>query len=273
MGKKINCHVSIKKGIIPISEHPILLLHGTRMSRPNTPCPSEMKEVQWLQKMKSDPSTRRSNVLCEFYQERGHKTEDCIGLRQEVVRTLNQGYLKELMSDKGRANFARGRDQPQGPPKPPSPARTIQMIIGDDDDTVINHMKFTTTYKLKWMVAHERYDDLEDNIIFDKSDTDDLSFPHYDDLVITFRIADTDVKRIIVDDGIGTCIVHPRVLMQMRLEDKIIPHCITLTGFNNAVERTSGEIVLHVLAGGVTLEMILHVMDQETVYNAIIGRS
>nr|XP_016480828.1 PREDICTED: uncharacterized protein LOC107801923 [Nicotiana tabacum] len=85
-------------------------------------------------KMKSDPSTRRSNVLCKFHQETGHKTEDCIGLWQKVVRMLNQRYLKELLNDKGRANFARGRDPSQGPSKPPSSARTIQMIIGDGDD-------------------------------------------------------------------------------------------------------------------------------------------
>ncbi|XP_009761256.1 uncharacterized protein LOC107820411 [Nicotiana tabacum] len=213
--------------------------------------------------MKSDPCTRRSNVLCEFHQEREDKTEDCIGLQQEVVRMLNQGYLKELLSDKGRANFARGRDPSQGPPKPPSPARTIQMIIGSGDDTVINHVKFTTTYKLNQTVAHEWYDDLKDSIIFDNSDADDLSFPHYDALVIILRFADIDVKRIMVDDGSGACIVHPRVLMQMRLEDKIIPRCITLTGCNNAVERTFGEIVLPVLAGGVTLEIIFHVMNRK----------
>ncbi|XP_019224062.1 PREDICTED: uncharacterized protein LOC109205769 [Nicotiana attenuata] len=63
-------------------------------------------KLQWPQKMKSDPTARRSNVLCEFHQERGHKTEDCIGLRQEVVRMLNQGYLRELLSDKGKTNFA-----------------------------------------------------------------------------------------------------------------------------------------------------------------------
>nr|XP_009758476.1 PREDICTED: uncharacterized protein LOC104211167 [Nicotiana sylvestris] len=161
---------------------------------------------------------------------------------------LNQGYLKELLSDRGRANFARGRDQPQGLPKSPSPARTIQMIIGGSDDTVINHVKFTTTHKLKRTVAHERYDGLEDVIIFDKSDTNNLSFPHYDSLAITLRIADTDVKRIMVDNGSDACIVYPRVLMQMWLEDKIIPCCIILMGFNNAVERTSGEIVLLVMA-------------------------
>ncbi|XP_019257771.1 PREDICTED: uncharacterized protein LOC109235984 [Nicotiana attenuata] len=212
------------------------------------------------------------DFLARFNKERGHKIEDCIGLRQEVVRMLNQGHLKELLSDRGRANFARGREQPQGPPKPPSPARTIQMIIGGGDDTTINHIKFTTTHRLKRSITHERYDDLEDSIIFHKSDTDGLSFPHYDALVITLRIADTDVNRIMVDEGSGACIIHPRVLVQMELEDKKIPPCITLTGFNNAVERTSGEIVLPVLAGGVTLKMTFHIIDQDTTYNAIIGR-
>ncbi|XP_019253959.1 PREDICTED: uncharacterized protein LOC109232658 [Nicotiana attenuata] len=160
--------------------------------------------------MKSDPNTRKSNALCEFHQERGHKTEDCIGLRQEVVRMVNQGHLRELMSDQGRANFAHGREQPQGPPKPPSPAHTIQMIIGGGDGAAINHVKFTTTHKLMRPITHERYDDLEDSIVFDKLDTDD-----------------TDVKTIMVDDGNGACIIHPRVLVQMRLEDQIIPHCIT----------------------------------------------
>nr|XP_016436059.1 PREDICTED: uncharacterized protein LOC107762229 [Nicotiana tabacum] len=56
-------------------------------------------KVKRPQKMRSDPSTRKSNALCEFCQERGHKTEDCIALRQDVVNMLHQGHLKELMSD------------------------------------------------------------------------------------------------------------------------------------------------------------------------------
>nr|XP_009777834.1 PREDICTED: uncharacterized protein LOC104227308 [Nicotiana sylvestris]XP_016455973.1 PREDICTED: uncharacterized protein LOC107779983 [Nicotiana tabacum] len=218
-------------------------------------------KVQQLQKMKSYPSTRKSNALYEFHQEWGHKIKDCIGLRQEAVRMLNQGDLRELMSDRGQANFARRREQPQGPPTLPSPARTIQMIIDGGDRTAINHVKFTTAHKLKRLITHERYDDLEDSIVFDKLDTDGLSFPHYDALVITLRIADTDVKRIMVDGGSSACIIHPLVLAQMGLEGKIIPHCITLTGFNNAVEQTSGELVLPILAEGVTLETTFHIMD------------
>nr|XP_009783804.1 PREDICTED: uncharacterized protein LOC104232330 [Nicotiana sylvestris]XP_016454350.1 PREDICTED: uncharacterized protein LOC107778575 [Nicotiana tabacum] len=117
-----------------------------------------------------------------------------------------------------------------------------------------------------------RYDELEESIIFDKSDADSLTFSHNDALVITLRILDTDVKRIMVDDRSSACIIHPRVLTQMRLEEKVVPRYIKLTSFNNAVEETSGEITLPVLASGVTLERIFHIMDQATVYNAIMGR-
>ncbi|XP_009762920.1 uncharacterized protein [Nicotiana sylvestris] len=146
------------------------------------------------------------------------------------------------------------------------------MIVGGGDDSSINHVKFTTMHKLKRTIAHERYENFEDSITFDKSDADGLSFPHYDALVITLHITYTDVKRIMVDDGSGTCIIHPRVLVQMGLEDKIIPRCITLTGFNNAVEQTFRKVSLPVLAGGVMLETTFHLMNQEMTYNAIIGR-
>nr|XP_016437963.1 PREDICTED: uncharacterized protein LOC107763968 [Nicotiana tabacum] len=178
---------------------------------------------------------------------------------------LHQGHLKELMSDQGRANFTRGREQHQRPPKLPSPAQTIQMIIGGGNDVSINSMKFTTTHKLKRSITHEQYDKLEESIIFDKSDTHCLVFPHYDALPITLRILDTYVKCIMVIDGSGACIIHPRVLTQMKLDNRIVPYYITLTGFNNVVVRTSGEVTLPVLAGGVTLEITFHIMDQDTV--------
>nr|XP_009788792.1 PREDICTED: uncharacterized protein LOC104236548 [Nicotiana sylvestris]XP_016489686.1 PREDICTED: uncharacterized protein LOC107809540 [Nicotiana tabacum] len=144
------------------------------------------------------------------------------------------------------------------------------MIISSSDDAFINNMKFATTHKLKHSITGEWYDKLEESIIFDKSDINGLVFPHYDALVITLRILDNDVRCIMVDDGSGTCIIDARVLAQMKLEDKIGSCCITLTGFNNAVERTSGEITLLVMACGVTLETTFHIMDQYTPYNAII---
>nr|XP_009595794.1 uncharacterized protein LOC104092019 [Nicotiana tomentosiformis] len=192
-------------------------------------------KVKWPPKIRSVPNTRKFDALFGFYQERGHKTEDYITLRQEVLNILRQGHLKGLLSDMGRTNFSRRRKH-QGPPKPPSPARTINMTIGGNDDTSINSVKFTTTHKLKQSITCERYDELKESIMFDKSDADSLTFPHNDALAITLRILDTDVQRIMIDDGSSTCIIHPRMFTQMRFEDKIVPHCITLIYFNNAVE-------------------------------------
>nr|XP_009603959.1 uncharacterized protein LOC104098835 [Nicotiana tomentosiformis] len=157
-------------------------------------------------------------------------------------------------------------------PKPPSPARTINIFIGGSNNASINGVKFTASYKLKRSITHEWYDRLKESIIFDESDADGLTFPHNDSLVITLCILDTDVKRIMVDDGRGACIIHPRVLAQMRLEDKIVPRCITLTSFTNAVEWTSREITLTVLADGIMLETIFHIMDHATAYNTIVGQ-
>ncbi|XP_016511033.2 uncharacterized protein LOC107828260 [Nicotiana tabacum] len=210
--------------------------------------------------MSSDPNTRKSDALCEFHQERGHIVEDCIALRLEVANLLHQGNLKELLSDKGMNTLARSREC-LGPPKPPSPAHTISMIIGGSDEASINDIKFTPTHKLKRSITYKRYDGLEESIIFEESDTDGLTFPNNDALVISLRILDNDVKRSMVDDGSGACIIHPQVHVQMRLEDKIVPHCITLAGFNNAVEQTLEKITLSVLAGGVTLETTFHIMD------------
>ncbi|XP_070005528.1 uncharacterized protein [Nicotiana sylvestris] len=182
------------------------------------------------------------------------------------------GTPQRIVERPGRTNFARGCEKHQGTPKPPSPTHTVHMIIGSGDDASINTVKFTATHKIKWSITHKRYDKLEESIIFSKSDTDGLVFPHYDALVIIFRILDTDMRCIMVDNESSVCIIHPRVLAQMKLEDKIMLHCITLTGFNNAVERTSREITLHFLVGGITLETTFHIMDQDTTYNAIIGR-
>ncbi|XP_009784246.1 uncharacterized protein [Nicotiana sylvestris] len=138
---------------------------------------------------------------------------------------LQQGHLKELLNDKGRNTFARGQER-QGSLKLPSPARTINMIIGGSDDTSNNGVKFNATHKITRSITHERYDILDESIIFDESDANSLTFPHNNALVITLRIVYTDVKHIMVDDGSGACIIHPRILTQMRLGDKIVSRCI-----------------------------------------------
>nr|XP_009792472.1 PREDICTED: uncharacterized protein LOC104239524 [Nicotiana sylvestris] len=75
-----------------------------------------------------------------------------------------------------------------------------------------------------------------------------------------------------VDDESGISIIHPRVLAQLRLDNEIVPRSITLTGFNNAVERTSGEITLPVLASdmpGIPNEIATHKLNVDPLYPVV----
>nr|XP_009626232.1 uncharacterized protein LOC104116972 [Nicotiana tomentosiformis] len=270
---RVNDIFTIKQSLGDRLRDFLVRFNRVRMTLPNVSeeivyAPEKLgAKVKWPPKMRSESNTRKFDALCVLHQERGHKTEDCIALRQEVINMLWLGHLKELLSDKGRTNFARGREY-QGPP---SPARTINMIIGGGDDASMIGMKFTTTHKIKWSITHERHDKIEVSIILNESDANDLTFPHNDALVITLHILNTDVKHIMMHDRSGSCIIHPQVLTQMILEDKIVSRRIMLINFNNVVERTSGEITLPILAGGMTVETTFHIMDQDTVYNSIVG--
>ncbi|XP_019259943.1 PREDICTED: uncharacterized protein LOC109237980 [Nicotiana attenuata] len=64
-------------------------------------------KVKRPQKMRSDPSTRKSNALCEFLQERGHKIEDCIALRREVVNA--SPWALERVTERSRKGQLRPR--------------------------------------------------------------------------------------------------------------------------------------------------------------------
>ncbi|XP_075098012.1 uncharacterized protein LOC142175328 [Nicotiana tabacum] len=264
--KFVTAHVGAKKAetrvkdIFPIKQYPgkglrdfLARFNRVRMTLPNI---SEGMAVAAFQNGLSIDGSRITRKLLSRLMKYPPASWDEIN----NAYCVEQGHLKELHIDKGRNILARGRER-LGPPKPHSPARTINMIIGGSDKASINGIKFTATHKLKRSITHKRYDGLQESIIFDESDADDLTFPHNNALVITLQILDADVKRIMVDDGSGACIIHPQVLTQMRLEDKILPRCIILIGFNNEVERTSGEITLPVLTVGVTVETAFYIMD------------
>ena len=56
--------------------------------------------------MTSPLKHRDSNQWCEFYGDHGHRTDEYIALKLEVVELLKQGWLKEFLTDKGKATLA-----------------------------------------------------------------------------------------------------------------------------------------------------------------------
>ncbi|XP_019239661.1 PREDICTED: uncharacterized protein LOC109219642 [Nicotiana attenuata] len=87
-------------------------------------------KVQWPKEMRSNLNRRNPNFWCDFHNDHGHKTTECRLLQGEVEHLLNQGYLTDLFSEKGKQAYMKNR---QEPPKPPSPKRTVNVISGGEE--------------------------------------------------------------------------------------------------------------------------------------------
>ena len=56
--------------------------------------------VRWPGKMVVPSDKRDASKWCDFHGYHGHRTEDCIALKLEVVELLKRGHLKDLLTDK-----------------------------------------------------------------------------------------------------------------------------------------------------------------------------
>ncbi|KAL0445409.1 UNVERIFIED_CONTAM: hypothetical protein Slati_2263600 [Sesamum latifolium] len=48
-------------------------------------------------RMREDPKRMRSSKYYQFHKDRGHSTEDCFQLKDEIEKLIQQGYLKEYI--------------------------------------------------------------------------------------------------------------------------------------------------------------------------------
>ena len=87
-------------------------------------------------------------------------------------------------------------------------------------------------------------------------------------------ISDFDVRRILVDPGSSIDLLQVSVIKQMRFSSSNLenPGWI-LSGFNGASTTSLGDIVLPVQADLVTLNMQFSVVEDLSLFNAILGRA
>ncbi|XP_009785901.1 uncharacterized protein [Nicotiana sylvestris] len=221
--------------------------------------------------MGPDPSKRSQEFWCEFHNDHGHRTLDCRLLQEDDEYLLKQGYLTDLFSEQGKQSYMKNRKEP---PKPLSQKRTVNVITGVEEVNGVTYMEATKTSKVT--VTHEKQVRQvleEDNIMFDDEDTDDLIIPHNDTLVISLRVHDTNVKRVLIDPGSSVNIILLRVVNEIQENDRIIAKSRSLSGFDNTSVVTKGEIILATFAEGVKKDTKFHVVDADMAYNIILGRS
>ena len=108
---------------------------------------------------------------------------------------------------------------------------------------------------------------------FSKEDKIGTTQPHDDALLITLRIRDYDVKRVMVDGGSDAEVMYPDLYKGLNLKPKdLMPYNSPLMSFDGKLVTPKGMIRLPIQTGPEIVEVNFIVVDTYSPYTAIVGR-
>ena len=108
---------------------------------------------------------------------------------------------------------------------------------------------------------------------FSKEDKIGTTQPHDDALLITLRIRDYDVKRVMVDGGSAAEIMYPDLYKKLKLKpENLMPYSSPLMSFDRKLVILKGMIRLPIQTGPEIMEVNFIVVDTYSPYTAIISR-
>ena len=97
--------------------------------------------------------------------------------------------------------------------------------------------------------------------------------PHDDALVITFRIGEYDVKRVMVDQGSAVEIMYPDLYKGLNLNaEDLTPYSSPLVSFEGKIIIPKSQIRLLVQTSSEVVEVDFIVVDTYSPYTAIVAR-
>ena len=108
---------------------------------------------------------------------------------------------------------------------------------------------------------------------FSEEDKIETTQPHDDALLITLRIGDYDVKRVMVDGGNAAEIMYPDLYkgLKLKLED-LTPYNSPLMSFDEKLVIPKGMIRMPIQTSPEIVEVNFIVADTYSPYTAIVSR-
>ncbi|KAH6787972.1 hypothetical protein C2S52_007524 [Perilla frutescens var. hirtella] len=141
--------------------------------------------VKWMPKMRSPDHERDRTKYCEFYKDHGHRTDDCIALRLEIIDLLKRGHLKDLLTDKGKQTFGKNDENLRDPPKPPPIEHVVNCITGGSEVSGVSQAsakRHCRSLKYTSMIPKPDTEMELISLSFTNSEASELSHPHHDAL-------------------------------------------------------------------------------------------
>ncbi|XP_026416117.1 uncharacterized protein LOC113311499 [Papaver somniferum] len=200
------------------------------------------------------PRSEKSKEYCEYHFFNGHHTEKCKNLKMMIQKLIDAGDLKQYVQKVGTEDKAKRR-------------KRLRKQFED----------YCEFYKIDGVEVDEQEHCMDEPITFDAEDIEEDMEDHNDPLVLTLPVAGCNIKKILIDWGSSVNVLFYDTFKRIELNDeKMMSSYYTIYGpiygFNGAVTKPLGDIVLQVDVGPMKVDTRFSVVDALSPYNAIIGR-
>ncbi|GKC84376.1 reverse transcriptase domain-containing protein [Tanacetum coccineum] len=201
---------------------------------------------------------RSSNKFCDFHNDKGHSTDECMQLKKQIEELVRAGKLSHLIKE-----IKQGRDQTKNGKKE-APAKDKSLAI-----YMIQPWQRMTRQKLTQSFARGN------EITFPPlANSDGTEGP----LVIEAEIGGHMIHRMYIDGGSSTEILYEHYFNQLRpkIKNQMVSATTSLTGFSGETIWPLGQLRLLVTIGDVDHSikawMNFMIVRSLSPYNGIIGR-
>ena len=171
--------------------------------------------------MKMDLAKRDMTKYCEFHRDHGHRTDDCIHLKNEIEFLIRRGHLRRYVAPEDR------NQAPSPPPHQPAPTQHQQPLGeinvisegffggGESSSTRKAHLCSIRSGETLEVQAVSKFPRLDTTITFSDFDMEGFQHPHDDPLVIRAVVANKIVHMVLIDNGSSVDIIFTSAFDKM----------------------------------------------------------
>ncbi|GJS92216.1 reverse transcriptase domain-containing protein [Tanacetum coccineum] len=232
--------------------------HNSERRTPKEIIAAESEKFKPLHPMVTPVDKRSSNKFCEFHNDKGHSTDECMQLKKQIEELVKAGKLSHFIKEiRGDSDKLKNRKK-EAPAK--EKAAAIYMIQSWNR---VTRQKVTVSFAQK----------------------NEITFPPLSankgtegPLVIEAEIGGHAVHRMYVDGGSSMEILYEHCFNRLRpkIKSQMVPATTSLTGFSGETIWSLGQLRLLVTIGDAEhftkAWMNFMIVRSPSPYNGIIGR-